>query len=84
MYDIVVGTLVFILRAINYALDVARFFTDANKLARLATSSDKIIKIPSDPRPLPPAAQRALAEAEERELKQAEGGQAASGTVQAS
>jgi hypothetical protein len=36
------------------------------RLARLFTGSDRIIEVPSDPKILPSAAQRALAEAEAR------------------
>jgi hypothetical protein len=88
MYDIVVKMLAFILRVVNFALEVTRMFTDARGLAVIVTGSDKIVDVPTDPKPLPPAAQRALREAEERErireIAHANGGQAASGTSQAS
>ena len=43
-----------------------------------------IVEVPPDPKPLPPAAQRALAEAEDRERKRDQAAQAASGADQAS
>ncbi|MCK1735204.1 hypothetical protein IVA79_14790 [Bradyrhizobium sp. 138] len=43
-------------------------------------SKPEIVEVPPDPKPLPPAARRALAEAEERECA----AQVASGTDQAS
>ena len=43
-----------------------------------------IVEVPPDPKPLPPAARRALAEAEDRERKRDQAAQAASGADQAS
>jgi len=54
------------------------------RLSRQVTGCDKIIDVPVDPEPLPPAAQRALAEAEERERVRERTAQDASGTSQAS
>ena len=80
MIEIVWGTPVFLVRAVNFALDIAVFIADSKYLARLATGADKLVEVPADPKPLPPAAQRALAEAEERDRA----AHAASGTDQAS
>jgi len=66
------------------ALDLATAIDDAKQLSQQATGSDKIVDVPPDPKPLPPAAQRALAEAEERERVREAAAQAASGTDQAS
>jgi hypothetical protein len=91
MGDIILSSLNFIRRAIGAVLDIARFITNMQTISRWVTGSNKIIAVPPDPKPLPPAAQRALAEAEERErLRELEGAEAspgahaASGTVQAS
>ena len=58
--------LVFVLRAINFVLDILMTITRLQRLARLATGSDEIVEVPSEPKLLPPAAQRAIAEAEQR------------------
>jgi hypothetical protein len=84
MVDFLLGTLAFFLRAVGFVLDIARFITDTQRLARLVTGSDKLVAVPPDPKPLPPAAQRALAEADERERNRKQAAQTASGTVQAS
>ncbi|GLR88475.1 hypothetical protein [Bradyrhizobium iriomotense] len=84
MIEIVWGFLVFLVRAVNFALDIAIFIADSQYLARLTTGADKLVEVPPDTKPLPPAAQRALAEAEERERLRAQPDQAASGTIQAS
>ncbi|AMA59813.1 MULTISPECIES: hypothetical protein [unclassified Bradyrhizobium] len=47
-------------------------------------SKPDIVEVPPDPKPLPPAARRALAEAEDRERKQERDAQAASGIDHAS
>ncbi|MCA1469171.1 hypothetical protein I6F09_14845 [Bradyrhizobium sp. IC3195] len=47
-------------------------------------SKPDIVEVPPDPKPLPPAARRALAEAEDRERKREQAAQAASRTDQAS
>lgn len=47
-------------------------------------SKHDIVEVPPDPKPMPPAARRALAEAEDRERKRDQATQAASGTDQAS
>jgi hypothetical protein len=48
-------------------------------LSQQATGSDRIVEVPPDPKPLPPAAQRALAEAEERERARERATEAAGG-----
>jgi hypothetical protein len=58
--------LVFILRAVNFVLNIAVAISRMQWLARLFTGTDAIVEVPSDPKALPPAAQRALAEAEAR------------------
>ena len=60
---------------VELAIDVSDTIDRTKRL-----SKPDIVEVPPDPRPLPPAAQRALAEAEERERA----AQAASGTDQAS
>ncbi|MBR0816010.1 hypothetical protein JQ544_31070 [Bradyrhizobium diazoefficiens] len=47
-------------------------------------SKPDLIEVPPDPKPLPPAARRALAEAEDREQRRERAAQAASGTDRAS
>ena len=84
MGEIIWGIVVVMARAAWYALDIARFITDTQRLARLVTGSDKLVAVPPDPKPLPRTAQRALAEAEERERLREQAAHAASGTVQAS
>lgn len=60
---------------VDLALDVSNVIDRTKQLSKPDT-----VEVPSDPRPLPPAAQRALAEAEERERA----ARAASGTDRAS
>jgi hypothetical protein len=66
MIEFLWGVLVFILRAINFVLDMALFIARMRRFARWITGSDAIVEVPPDPKILPPAAQRALAEAEQR------------------
>jgi len=66
MVDFLASVLVFILRAVNFVLNIAVAISRMQRLARLFTGTDAIVKVPSDPKALPPAAQRALAEAEAR------------------
>jgi hypothetical protein len=70
------GVLVFILRATYVVLEIVGFVLDIMHLG--GWGKDKTAEVPPDPKILPPAAQRALDEAEQRQT------QAASGTVQAS
>ncbi|GGI29614.1 hypothetical protein [Bradyrhizobium guangdongense] len=51
----------------DFAFDLSITIDRMKRLSQQATGSDKIVEVPPDPKPLPPAAQRALAEAEERE-----------------
>ena len=60
---------------VDLALDVSDVIDRTKQLSKPDT-----VEVPQDPKPLPAAAQRALAEAEERERAT----QAASGTDQAS
>lgn len=66
------------------ALDLATAIDETKRLSRTITGSDKIVDAPSDPKPLPPTAHRALAEASQRERAREQAAQAASGTDQAS
>ncbi len=68
MIEFLWGTLVFIVRAVDFALDVAASISWLRQLARLVTGSDAIVEVPPDPKVLPPAARRALAEAEQRRV----------------
>ena len=73
-----------IFTVVDFVFDLSIAIDRTKRLSRQATGSDKIIDVPADPKPLPPAAQRALAEAAERERARERGAQAASGTDQAS
>ena len=66
MIEFLWGVLVFIIRAIGFVLDIAVFFSRMHRFARWATGSDAIVEVPPEPKILPPAAQRALDEAEQR------------------
>jgi hypothetical protein len=66
MIETLWGVVVLILRAINFGLDIVVSISRLQRLARWATGSEKIVAVPPDPKILPPAAQRALAEAEQR------------------
>ncbi|MBB4372484.1 hypothetical protein GGD63_005292 [Bradyrhizobium sp. cir1] len=65
-----------IFAVVDFVFDLSATIDNTKRL-----SKPDIVEVPPDPKPLPPAAQRALAEAEERERKR---DQAASGTDQAS
>jgi len=56
-----------IFTVVDFVLDLWTAIDRTKRLSQQATGSDKIIDVPPDPKPLPPAAQRALAEAEQRE-----------------
>lgn len=73
-----------IFAVVDFVFDVSKAIDSTKRLSRQATGSDKIVDVPPDPKPLPPAAQRALAEAEDRERAREAAAQAASGTDQAS
>jgi hypothetical protein len=66
MIEFLWGVLAFIVQAINFALDIAVSVSRMRRFARWATGSDAIVEVPPDPKILPPAAQRALAEAGQR------------------
>ncbi|MGL9621436.1 hypothetical protein QRQ56_25805 [Bradyrhizobium sp. U531] len=68
-----------IFATINFVVDLSDAIDRTKRLGKLDT-----VDVPPDPKPLPPAAQRALAEAEERERARERATQAASGTDQAS
>ncbi len=73
-----------IFTVVDFVFDLSIAIDRTKRLSRQATGSDKIVEVPADPKPLPPAAQRALAEAEERERARERAAQAAGGTNQAS
>lgn len=52
---------------VDLVCDLTVAIDRTKRLSEMATGSGKVIEVPADPKPLPPAAQRALAEAEERE-----------------
>jgi len=66
MIEALVTALISIFRVVDFILDIAVVFSRTHRLACWATGSDKLIAVPADPKVLPPAAQRALAEAEAR------------------
>jgi hypothetical protein len=66
MVDWLVGVLAFIFRAVNFVLNIAVSISRMQRLARLFAGSDAIVEVPPEPKVLPSAAQRALAEAEQR------------------
>jgi hypothetical protein len=62
MVDFLWGTF----RTINLVLEIAVSISRMKRLARSITGSDAIVEVPADPKVVPGAAQRALAEAEAR------------------
>ena len=66
MTDFPKGVLIFILRVVDFVLDVAVTIDRMKRLARYWTGTDRLAEVPADPKPLTPEAQRALAEAEAR------------------
>ena len=60
-----------IFAVVNFVLDLSKAIDSTKRLSRQATGSAKIVDVPPDPKPLSPAAQRALAEAEARERARA-------------
>ncbi len=68
-----------IFATIDFVVDLSDVIDRTKRLSKPDT-----VGVPPDPKPLPPAAQRALAEAEERERARERAAQAASGTNQAS
>ncbi|MDN4986399.1 hypothetical protein KUL72_29170 [Bradyrhizobium arachidis] len=73
-----------IFTVVDFVFDLSITIDRTKRLSQQATGSDKIVEVPPDPKPLPPAAQRALAEAEERERAREAAAQAAKGADQAS
>ena len=73
-----------IFAVVDFVFDLSVAIDRTKRLSQQATGSDKIIDVPPDPKPLPPAAQRALAEAEERERARERAARAADGTEQPS
>ena len=80
MVEFLFKVLRFVFRTIDFVLDIGATFSRINRLAKVVTGSDALVEVPADPKILAPAAQRALAEAEQRRRVS----YAASGTVQAS
>ena len=68
-----------IIEVVDFAFDLSTTTDQTRQL-----SKPDIVKVPADPKPLPPAARRALAEADTRERKREQAARAASGTDQAS
>jgi hypothetical protein len=66
MSDFLASILTVIFRALYAVLEVFVTIDRLQHAARLITGSDRLVEVPPDPRPLSPAAQRALAEAEAR------------------
>ncbi|MBR0752311.1 hypothetical protein JQ604_08950 [Bradyrhizobium jicamae] len=64
--EIIWGLVGLIFRGICELLDILFFYDRTKRLAAQATGSDEIVEVPADPKVLPPAAERALAEAEQR------------------
>ena len=73
-----------IFAVVDFLFDLSVAIDRTKRLSRQATGSDETVEVPPDPKPLPPAAQRALAEADERERAHERAAQAVSGTDQAS
>jgi hypothetical protein len=67
MIELFWDVLLFIGRAINFVLDILLTVSRMRRLAQWFTGSDAIVDVPREPRILPPAAQRALAESEQRQ-----------------
>ena len=80
MIEFLWGVLVFLIRTIIFVLDIVVFVSDIRHFARWATGSASIVDGPAEAKTLPPAALRALDEAEQRR----KANYAANGTVQAS
>ncbi|WP_298241440.1 hypothetical protein [uncultured Bradyrhizobium sp.] len=66
LVEIIWGFVLLVFRLIAELLDFVFFPNNAKRLAAQATGSDKLVDVPADPKTLPPAAERALAEAEQR------------------
>lgn len=66
MRELLSGVLSFIVRAVTFALDVAASISDAKRVSRWISGSNSLVVVPAELKVLTPAAQRALAEAEQR------------------
>lgn len=66
MADFLLGVVIFIFRTVDFVLDIAISISRMKRVAASVTGADRIVEVPPDPKPLAPAAQRALAEAEAR------------------
>jgi hypothetical protein len=66
MTDLFWDVLLLIGRAFNFVLEIVVNVSRMRRLAQWFTGSDAIVDVPPEPRILPPAAQRALAESEQR------------------
>ena len=66
MIELFCDVLLFVGRVINFVLEIMVNVSHLQRFARWITGSDAIVEVPPEPRILPPAAQRALAEAEQR------------------
>jgi hypothetical protein len=66
MSELLSGVLSFIVRAIIFALDVAVSISEAKRFARWVTGNSALVAVPAELKVLMPAAQRTLAEAEQR------------------
>ena len=60
LVEIIWGFILLVFRGIAELLDALFFNNDAKRLAAQATGSDKLVEVPTDPKVLPPAAERAL------------------------
>ncbi|WFU71039.1 hypothetical protein [Bradyrhizobium sp. CB2312] len=80
----VISLLTAVFEVVDFVFDLSVAIDRTKRLSGQATGSDQIVDVPPDPKPLPPAAQRALAEAEEQERAREHTAQAASGTDKAS
>jgi len=80
MAEVLFNILLFVCQAVDFVLEIVATFSRINRLAKVITGSDALVAVPADPKILPPAARRALAEAEQRRRQS----YAANGTVQAS
>ena len=66
LVEIIWGFILLVFRGIAELLDFVFFPNNAKRLASQVTGSDKLVDVPADPKVLPPAAERALTEAEQR------------------
>ena len=78
MIEFIWGVFVVVARTIIFVLDIVVSISDLYRFSRWATGSEKLVEVPTEPKILTPAAQRALDEAEQRRIH------AANGTVHAS